>query len=321
MKTKLFLLKENYFMKDKEIKYNEILDSIFGKKLEITHWNVEENTTQKEIEDLSKHEGLSISCSKIPDWIVSLKKVRDLTFSGDYITIPDSIGNLKQIEKLVFRSNNLELVPDSVGNISSLKDLSIESTNTKISDNIGNLLNLETLRLKIDKINSLPENIGKLSKLRMLTVDCNHLEIIPEIISELSSLEVLHIDTMKELPLPEKLCRLPNLEYLSIRGNVPEDIGLLKSLQWLHVYYKNRKAKDKNARKIPISITSLINLKNLYIDTDIIPEGIGDLLSLQELEVNFENKFPKIPLSINNLQELKVFKIVKKYSIQNYDSC
>jgi len=276
---------------------------------EVPHWKVDEKTTKTEIEDISQHEVLAISCSKIPDWIGDLRKVRDLTLSGGFISITDAIGNLKQLEKLSFCSNKLKLVPDAVGNIKSLKYLFIDSSNSKISDGIGNLSNLETLILEINNINSLPDSIGKLSNLKVLKIDCGNLEIIPETIGELSSLDALDINTAKELVLPNAICKLPNLKVLNIRGKLPEDIGLLQSLKRLHVYCISTKA-----GKIPLSISGLVNLEYLNIDigTDKIPEEIGGLVSLRELEIESENTFPKIPQSINKLEKLEICKILKK---------
>jgi len=271
--------------------------------------NVDKETTQAEIEDMSQHEELAISCSEIPDWIGGLQKTKSLALSGGFSSIPDAIGNLKQLEHLSFNSNRLKLIPDAVGDLKSLKSLYVDASNSKVSDGIGNLSNLETLTLSINNVKCLPDAIGKLSNLKKLNIDCGNLEIIPEAIGELSSLEDLRINTAKELVLPNAICRLPNLKLLSIRGKLPEDIGLLRSLERLHVYCISTRP-----GKIPRSISGLVNLElfNVHTDSDVIPEEIGGLVSLRQLEIQFENAPPKMPQSINRLENLEVCTIKKR---------
>ena len=88
--------------------------------------------------------------------------------------IPESIGELTQLEKLVLKSNNLGgEIPLSIGNLQHLTQLSL------INDSL---------------IGSIPDTIGNLQKLVRLDIVNNQLTgVIPNSIGDLTTLQYLYL--------------------------------------------------------------------------------------------------------------------------------
>jgi len=112
-------------------------------------------------------------------------------------TLPESIGNLSQIQTLSLAENDIGELPES----------------------ITSLNNLANLILSFNSISSLPEDIGSLSGLYFLDLGYNQLENVPESIGNLENLEYLWLFNNNLSSLPDSICNL-NLVF-SCSGNEP----------------------------------------------------------------------------------------------------
>ena len=100
------------------------------------------------------------SFSKLIDldfYINSLKK-----YSYKYIlisVIPESLGNLTHLKKLILKKNGLEILPHSLKKLTLLKDLDLSHNEfTEIPPLILTLQSLERLNLKHNKIKIIPDS-------------------------------------------------------------------------------------------------------------------------------------------------------------------
>jgi hypothetical protein len=126
-------------------------------------------------------------------------------------SLPESIGNLSNLQELALYFNQLTSLPESIGNLSNLQELALWGNQlTSIPESIGNLSNLEYLQLGGNQLTTLPESIGNLSNLKQFHSNVNQLTSIPASIGNLSNLEILSIHANILTSLPESICNLNN---------------------------------------------------------------------------------------------------------------
>ncbi len=105
------------------------------------------------------------------DLVFSLSKLIDLDFyinslkkySYQYLmisTIPESIGSLNYLKKLILRKNGLEKIPFSIKNLSLLKELDLSYNELEeIPQFIKKINSLEKLNVKHNKIRNIPDSL------------------------------------------------------------------------------------------------------------------------------------------------------------------
>ncbi len=246
--------------------------------------------------------------------------------------LPQSIGNLSNLQTLNISSNQLDELPESIGKLSNLQTLNISYNQLdELPESIGNLSNLQTLYISYNQLKELPEFIGNLSNLQTLNIPSNQLDELPESIGKLSNLQTLSISYNQLKELPESIGNLSNLQRLNISYNqlkeLPESIGNLSNLQTLVMF-------NIHLKELPESIGNLSNLQMLDISNNQLkelPESIGNLSNLQTLDIN-KNYISTFPDSILKMENIKVqleksFNFLlalnyfpKKYSVKEGDT-
>ncbi|MHA1394894.1 MAG: leucine-rich repeat domain-containing protein, partial [Promethearchaeota archaeon] len=219
-------------------------------------------------------------------------------------SLPESIGNLTNLEKLYLHKNQLSSIPESIGNLKNLKELDLkENQLSSIPESIGNLINLTSLALGGDQLSSLPEIITKMTWLKVLVIQQTDLSFLPKSIGNLKNLKYLNLRENNLSSIPESIGNLKNLTLLNLAGNklssIPKSIGNLKNLTELYLY-KNQLS------SIPKSIGNLKNLEKLRLESNklsSIPKSIGNLKNLKFLDLG-SNNLSSLPDSINNLNNL-----------------
>jgi Leucine-rich repeat (LRR) protein len=180
-------------------------------------------------------------------------------------TLPDSIGNLTNLEKLILDNNQLTTLPNSIGNLTNLETLFLDNNQltTTLPDSIENLTNLEDLYLDNNQLTILPDSIGNLTNLETLDLKHNQLTILPDSIGNLTNLEFLYLNHNQLTILPDSIGNLTNLKFLYLDNN--------------------------QLTTLPNSIGNLTNLEELYLDNNqltILPDSIRNLTNLQILELD-----------------------------------
>ncbi len=201
---------------------------------------------------------------------------------------------------------NITSLPESIGNLINLQELDLSNLKElNLPKSIGNLSNLQYLNLSYTNITSLPESIGNLINLQQLYLSYTELTSLPQSIGNLYNLKRLDLSNLKELNLPESIGNLSNLQELNLSytniTSLPESIGNLTNLDDLDLSYTE-------LTSLPQSIGNLYNLKRLdLINTKIIdlPASIGNLSNLQYLNLA-NTKITSLPESIGNLTNLKI---------------
>jgi len=196
------------------------------------------------------------------------KEIFDLSYLGDltklvevfisntgYSSIPESIGNLKNLEILNIPRNSIDSLPKSIGKLKKLRELIMYYNNlTSLPDEIGNLKNLEILDFRLNNINDIPETIGNLVNLRELSGGFNNITTIPTSIGNLTNLEELSFDNNKIVEIPKSIGNLINVTKLLFESNnievLPDVFGNMKNLDWIDFSYNK-------ITSIPPSLESL----------------------------------------------------------------
>jgi Leucine-rich repeat (LRR) protein len=129
------------------------------------------------------------------EWLVSkeLKKataflmINQLDLSGNRIcSLPEQIG--------LYWIDSLESLPESIGQLKNLKKLNLRNNKLKkLPESIGQLTKLEKLSLADNNLESLPESIGQMRITVSLDLSGNNLESLPESIEGLTDLEELYL--------------------------------------------------------------------------------------------------------------------------------
>lgn len=201
-----------------------------------------------EIGDLPQLEELQIYACNIPGGIPSeignLTNLRFLTLDNEYTS---EIGDLPQ---KVYSSTD---IPESLGNLVNLNELRIMWNITSgIPSSFGNLVNLEYLWLvnctndtfgvkfaEETPIGPMPSSISGMKNLKNLDLRMGISGELPSSLGELSSMESMLISsTFLTGSLPSSLSRMSNLYYLDISapkmtGEIPDSFGELRNLQYL----------------------------------------------------------------------------------------
>jgi leucine-rich repeat protein SHOC2 len=156
--------------------------------------------------------------------LVNLKELR-ISCLETLEDLPDEIGKLRQLEKLIIDNGNgcsMNIsFPVAIGNLRNLKILRLYGaldsrevgpkrtiSNPRgggLPSTIAKLQNLEELDLGRNGIDRIPNQVGELLNLRKLSLDYNEIHEIPDFIGNLKKLQELSILGMGGVKLPESL--------------------------------------------------------------------------------------------------------------------
>jgi Leucine-rich repeat (LRR) protein len=231
-------------------------------------------------------------------------KVLDFTCEDHLRELPEEIGNLINVEKLVLSGTANLTLPQSIGNLVNLTELYIEDSGIrKLPEAIGKLRNLRNMQLSYSRLVDFPESISFLDKLEEINLSWTHFERLPETIGALKSLRRLDCYKTSITELPESIGGLCSLKYLNLSESslrrLPDSIGELTKLEYLNL-------SECKLSELPSTIGNLRSLTELRIDDNDLyelPVSIGLLKNLTILDLS-HNSLVKIPASIGDLIKL-----------------
>ncbi|MBR7001721.1 MAG: leucine-rich repeat domain-containing protein [Neisseriaceae bacterium] len=101
------------------------------------------------------------------------------------------IQRLMSKKYLILSNSNIDTLPDSVGELTQLEELSLLQSNIRnLPESIGQLTQLKCLNLyECDNLHNLPDNIGNLYELKYLWVNYKNIEKLPLTFSKLTNLQ------------------------------------------------------------------------------------------------------------------------------------
>lgn len=198
--------------------------------------------------------------------------------------IPESLGELTQLENLRLQYNNLTELPEFLSQLTNLEALDLAGNQlTKLPKSLSRLTQLSSLILDDNPLENLPEWIRGLTQLNLLGLSNTRLNEIPAWLGELTNLTLLSLGYNDFLELPDSLNQLTQLEILYLEGTLlttlPEWIGQLTQLERLYI-------RHTPITTLPESLKNLTFLEELdatYCQLRLVPEWLGQLMWLELL--------------------------------------
>ncbi|XP_060556179.1 leucine-rich repeat protein soc-2 homolog [Ruditapes philippinarum] len=223
-----------------------------------------------------------------PEIGMCIQSLKCFSALGNSLTsIPESFGNLGQLEEVYLNENELVKLPDSLCRLKHLKVLKLTGNQLKVlPEEFGELTALEKLSCDENILFRLPKTFGCLENLRILELSCNSIEKLSEGFGMLRSLEVLNLCSNKLTSLPESFGNLPNLKTVDISVN--------------------------EIKFLPSHFNSSLTLQKIYIDSNLLqtlPDWVSNLENIVEFSVKdnqFQNQtlsdsFPKVCKKLKHL--------------------
>ena len=180
--------------------------------------------------------------------------------------LPESLGQLTQLQSLDLSDNQLTALPEWLGQLTQLQSLDLCSSQlTAVPEWLGQLTQLQELWLAGNQLIVLPKWLGQLTSLQGLHLGANRLTSLPEAMAQLRSLRRLYLWSNQFASLPDWLGQIEQLQMLRLEGNdlaaLPESLGRLTNLEILA-------AQDNQLKTVPESLSELAakgGLKELYL--------------------------------------------------------
>ena len=259
--------------------------------------------------------------------------MQTLEIAGNQLTtLPESLGQLRRLQKLYVYDNKLSALPESLWQLTELQELDVDDNElTALPRSLGQLTQLQKLHVAGNELTALPETLGQLTQLQRLDVARNELTALPETLGQLTQLHTLYVAGNELIALPESLGKLTQLRTLDVAGNqltglpksleqltqlqtlnvsssqlkaLPESLGLLTQLQTLNVA-------DNQLTALPESLSRLAQLQTLDVSrTQLtsLPESLGQLTQLHTLDVS-RTQLTSLPESLGQLTHLETLNV------------
>jgi Leucine-rich repeat (LRR) protein len=249
-----------------------------------------------------------------------------LNLSGDYddkgpklTELPESLGQLTQLQTLNLFDNQLTALPESLGQLTQLQSLNLSRNQlTALPESLGKLTQLQTLNLSYNQLTALPESLGKLTQLQTLNLSYNQLSALPESLGQLTQLQSLNLADNQLTALPESLGKLTQLQSLDLSENqlrsLPEPLGRLQSLRSLVLH-------DNQLDDLPSAFSELRQLTILSLANNrftSLPDCIEKMRVLRSLGLT-NNRITSLPEWVGTLKQLRCLALGGRhiYSVTN----
>ena len=247
----------------------------------------------------------------IPHDMSKLTALESLHIEGepDLETLPQDIGNLKNLNYLFLQSKKEINLPLQFSDLVALEFMHIRSNKWKLPPNFYKLSQLKYLDLYHCDIKEFPSEMNQMTSLETIILGRNQERDdfgLFTVLGQLSALKSIEADISS---LPESISTCTQIEQLKIFGDndfdqkfyIPESFGSLKQL-------KSLTFENCNFDPIPSSIFELNALQELHLINCTfyeVPEHICKLTYLEEISITDCPHFSDIHPAFSKLLSLR----------------
>jgi len=223
--------------------------------------------------------------------------------------LPESLGQLTQLQSLDLSGRQLTALPESLGQLTQLRAVDLSDNRlTVLPESMGQLAQLQSLDLSQNRLTALPESLSQLTQLWSLDLSDNRLKVLPESLGQLTQLRSLDLSKAINGPLPDWVGNLTNLENLDISANklncLPSTFSKLSRLKSLSLGWVEPGGNPLvELPEICRSLTMLEVLRAMKCSLKSLPDWLGDLANLKEIWL-LENHLTDLPASLAQLDLL-----------------
>ena len=133
--------------------------------------------------------------------------------------LPESLGQLTQMQTLEIYGNQLTSLPEWLGQLTQLKALKLVDNQLRsLPLSLGQLTQLQTLYLSRNQLKGLPKSLSQLALSQTLDLSRNRLTLLPEWLGQLSQLQTLDLNWNDLSTLPDSFSQCTNLRAISVVG-------------------------------------------------------------------------------------------------------
>lgn len=149
----------------------------------------------------------------------------------DITTLPENIGEIRELRELYLHHNQLSNLPSSLGDLKNLRCLHLDDNKfIEIPECISRIIHLEELYLEENNLESIPLSLGRLNRLRVLRVSDNRLKNLPQNLVQCRNLTMLDLAKNQLVDIPESFREMKQLKLLCLHDNTelnipPEILG------------------------------------------------------------------------------------------------
>ncbi|KXX66917.1 leucine-rich repeat domain-containing protein [Flammeovirga sp. SJP92] len=225
-----------------------------------------------------------------------LKEYLDNKYGNDVNYKTEKDGHISKVKFVDIPS--LTEIPEEIRIFKRLEEIKIINCNvTEIPEFITEFTELKYLWLEGNPIKDLPSFITKCHKLKLLDLTSTNVSSFPEGFGELPITNV-YIENTRIQGFPRELYQFDGLKELHLNpiNELPSDIGSFKKLKHLKVALKSFKYLD--------TIESIESFTLNNSTGSHLPEGLGNLPLLNDLNLRYCKNLFKLPASMGNLKML-----------------
>ena len=222
--------------------------------------------------------------------------------------IPEFVGNMKLLQKLIFEGTAIMELPSSIECLTGLNILILRDCKNLVClpNTFCSLTSLSSIDLsRCSKFDKLPEDLRNITSLKYLDLMGTAIKELPSSVEFLIGLTSLYLHDCKNFVLlPSTICSLKSLKTIMLCGcskfdKLPEDLGNITSLKHLGL--------DKTAiKELPSSVEFLIGLTSLSLadckNFVHLPSTVCNLKSLNTICLSGCSKIDKLPENLGNLE-------------------
>ncbi len=234
--------------------------------------------------------------------------------------LPEAIKELKALNTLNLRENDLHSFPESIKQMTNLKELVYDGNmrlkNEHLLDVHKDLLNLKTLNLTNFQLAKLPDFISQMTNLESLNLEQNQLETLPEYLGDLPNLKELKLSNNPNFEVATLWKSLEEGKFSKLnKQNLPSIDLEKKGENFFSPYIEDLTINLRDYTTFPMEIFSLKKLKRLYISfydgenkeakISELPDFFDQLESLEDLSINAINTIKNLPQSVYKSQTIK----------------